>query len=130
MAARPEMPLQAMVVEPTGSRSGPVRWGRKMARALPAAATAFRRAVRSPLERPEVGSRIVMPKGATVGRVEEVIVGETTGRTTYAVADPRLPDAWILLIPSEALGRGENALIVLTDPSAPVAVPRDVAPAA
>jgi len=76
-----------------------------------------------------VGSGIVLPHGTEVGRVEEVIIGQTSGRRSYAVSDSRLPEGWVLLIPSSAIDQGEGSVLVLTDPKAPVAVPREVAPA-
>lgn len=95
------------------------RWSRKLARAVPASASAFRGAFGTPLRLVEIapGDAVVTTAGEPVGEVRDVVVGRRSGRASVAV-EPTTGDAAVVLFPAEAVHRRERGVVVLRDEAA------------
>jgi sporulation protein YlmC with PRC-barrel domain len=111
--------------------AAPLRWARKLRRAVPASLAVFRRQVETPVHAvtADVGTKVVSASGSYVGSVEEILVGMREGGTTVAVSATNLPRNWVLLVPERSLRSGSDA-VVLADRLDAVAVPRELTSAA
>lgn len=93
----------------------PSKWARKLRSAVPASLAAFRGMLRTPVDSPAVGSKVVTGEGTNLGSVKDVVMGLRTGKTSYEVSHGHIPpgDAPSILVPHEALrGSAEEDVFV------------------
>ena len=101
--------------EPTA----PGRWARKLARAVPASASAFRGTFRHPLPATAAtaGDAVVTSSGTPVGRVGETYVGLESGRAAVAMVTDDTSSETVLLLSPDAVRSRRTGVVVLDQES-------------
>ena len=111
-----EPDLSASRARGDGRSAAPMRWVRKLGPAVGIASSAFRSSLRQPVDAtPAVGTRVVDPRGETLGHVQDRLIGVESGSTTIAIAATSHAQATpVLLVPDHALrpGTGTDVLVI------------------
>ncbi|MEX1046999.1 MAG: PRC-barrel domain-containing protein [Actinomycetota bacterium] len=95
----------------------PSRWVRKLRSAVPASLAAFRGTLRTPVDSPALGSKVVTGGGTNLGHVKDVVVGLRTGKTSYEVSHGRATpgDAPSILVPRDAMRESAEDDVFVAD---------------
>ncbi|MEX0833007.1 MAG: PRC-barrel domain-containing protein [Actinomycetota bacterium] len=104
-------------VRPARSMQPSRRWVRKLRSAVPASLAAFRGTLRTPVDSPALGSKVVTGGGTNLGHVKDVVVGLRTGKTSYEVSHGQAApgDAQSVLVPRDAMRESAEDDVFVAD---------------